>query len=205
MHISDGILSPPILIGASIMAAAGVAQGLRKIEDDDLPKTALLTAAFFVASLVHVRIGPTSAHLILNGMAGIMLGWAAFPALLIGLLFQALLFGHGGVSVLGVNTLAIAAPAVATGLVFRRLVGRATPPRRAAIMAGLGAGLCVAATALFSAAALALSGREWLRTAQTLLVAHVFVMAGEAFLAYFIVAYLLRVRPALLLGERSGP
>jgi cobalt/nickel transport system permease protein len=134
-----------------------------------------------------------------------MLGWAAFPALLIGLLFQALLFGHGGISVLGVNTLSIAAPAVAAGWLFRRRVGYATPPHRAALMAGLGTGMCVAATALFSASVLALSGREWLRTAQTLLVAHVFVMAGEALLAYFIVAYLLRVRPALLLGERSGP
>ncbi len=201
MHISDGILSTPILIGGACVAAAGVAQGLRKIEDNDIPKTALLTAAFFVASLVHVRIGPTSAHLILNGMAGILLGWAAFPALLIGLLFQALLFGHGGISVLGVNTVAIAVPAVGAGLMFRRMVHRETSPRRIALMAGLGAGLCIAATALFSAAVLALSGRAWLRTAWVLLVAHVFVMAGEAVLAYFIAAYLLRVRPALLLGR----
>ena len=38
----------------------------------------LLGAAFFVASLIHVPIGFSSAHLILNGLLGVVLGWAAF-------------------------------------------------------------------------------------------------------------------------------
>ncbi len=200
MHISDGILSPPILAGGAVLAAAGVAQGLRKIRDDDIPKTALLTAAFFVTSLVHIPAGPTSVHLLLNGLIGILLGWAAFPALLIGLLFQSLLFGHGGLSVLGVHTATVGIPAVAFGLAWRRWAA-AMPPPKAAGLAGLGAGLCVALTALFTATILVFSGSHWLTTAKAFLAAHAVLMAGEAFLTFFAVAFLLRVRPTLLLGE----
>lgn len=33
-----------------------------------------MTAAFFVASLIHVPIGPTSVHLLLNGLLGVVVG-----------------------------------------------------------------------------------------------------------------------------------
>ena len=49
------------------------------------------TPAIFVASLVHVPVGPSSMHLVLNGLLGLLLGWAAFPAILVGLLLQAVL------------------------------------------------------------------------------------------------------------------
>ena len=51
-------------------------------------------------------------HLILNGLLGLLLGWAAFPAILVGLALQALLFQYGGLIVLGVNTFNMAMPAV---------------------------------------------------------------------------------------------
>jgi cobalt/nickel transport system permease protein len=39
-----------------------------------------------VASLIHVPIGPSNAHLILNGLVGLLLGWGAFPAILVALI-----------------------------------------------------------------------------------------------------------------------
>ena len=41
-----------------------------RIREDEIPRVALVTAAFFVASLIHVRVGPTSVHLLLNGLVG---------------------------------------------------------------------------------------------------------------------------------------
>ena len=63
-----------------------------------------MTAAFFVASLIHVSIGPTSVHLLLNGLLGVIVGRRAPLAVLLGLTLQAVLFGHGGFTTIGVNT-----------------------------------------------------------------------------------------------------
>jgi hypothetical protein len=96
-------------------AVAGIAIGLRRIDGDRLPYWGLMSAAFFVASLMHVPVGPSNVHLILNGLLGIVLGWAAVPAIFVGLLLQALFFGYGGITVSGVNT-------VIMGLSRRRLL-----------------------------------------------------------------------------------
>ena len=56
--------------------AAGTAVGLKKLKEDKIPQAAILSAAFFVASLIHVPIGPSSVHLILNGIVGLMLGFS---------------------------------------------------------------------------------------------------------------------------------
>ena len=96
MHISEGVLSPPVLVAGAALTAAGVAMGLRKMDNEKIPRVAVLTAAFFVASLIRVPLGPSSVHLILNGLLGLVLGWAAFPAILVGLALQAILFQFGG-------------------------------------------------------------------------------------------------------------
>ena len=112
MHISEGVLSTPVLLSGAALTVVGTAIGLKKMDYDRIPQVAVLSAAFFVASLIHVPIGPSSVHLILNGLLGLLLGWAAFPAILVGLALQALLFQYGGLIVLGVNTFNMAMPAV---------------------------------------------------------------------------------------------
>ena len=86
MHIAEGVLSAPVLITGAVVAAAGVAYGLKKIPANHFMLAGLLGAAFFVASLIHVPIGFSSAHLILNGLLGVVLGWAAFPVIFVALL-----------------------------------------------------------------------------------------------------------------------
>ena len=70
-----------------------------------MAQVGILSSAFFMASLIHVPIGPSSVHLLLNGIVGLLLGWGAFPAILVGLALQAMFFQFGGITVLGVNTL----------------------------------------------------------------------------------------------------
>ena len=133
MHIEDGVLaaSPTglaILAGGAALAAAGTAFGLRRIDYERIPQVGMLSAAFFVASLVHVPIGFSSVHLVLNGLVGLLLGWAACPAILIALFLQSVLFGFGGLLALGVNTVTMAVPAVAVGCLLDGERGsRATP------------------------------------------------------------------------------
>lgn len=118
VHISDGLLLPSWLLGGGVLAALLVVLGAYRIREEDIPQTALLAAAFFVASQIHVRVGPSSAHLLLNGLVGVFLGRRAALAILVGLALQAILFGHGGYTTLGVNTCVMALPALAVGQLF---------------------------------------------------------------------------------------
>lgn len=112
MHISEGILSLPTLAAGSVCALTGIVVGLKQLKEERLPLAALFGAIFFMASTIHVHIGISSTHLILNGLAGLFLGWAVFPVFLISLILQVLLFSFGGFTVLGVNLCIMALPAV---------------------------------------------------------------------------------------------
>ena len=121
MHISEGVLSVPILTGGAVLTAGFVALGLKKTDYDKIPKEGMVASAFFVASLIHIPFGPASVHLVLNALVGILLGWSAFPAILIGLFLQALFFQYGGITSLGVNTLNMALPAIIVYYLFKML------------------------------------------------------------------------------------
>jgi ABC-type Co2+ transport system permease subunit len=89
-----------------------------RVRDEEIPRLALLTAAFFVASSLHLKIGPTSVHLLLNGLVGVLLGRRAPLAILVGVTLQAALIPHGGFSTIGVNTCTQAIPALFVGWLF---------------------------------------------------------------------------------------
>ena len=198
MHISEGVLSMPVLIGGAVFTAAGVAMGLRKINAGNLPKTAVMTAAFFTASFIHVNVGPSSVHLMLNGLIGLMMGWAAFPVVLIGLLIQGILFQYGGLTTLGVNTLNVAGPAVLFGFVFNRMIFSENRWRRSigSFCAGF---LAIGLTAVLVSVALILTDPEKYRiAAYTILLSHVPVMFIEGLVALLCVRFLKKVKPELL-------
>ena len=203
MHIVDGALSNPVVIGGALAAAGGVAKGLRSLDLESIPTAGVLSASFFVASLIHVPIGPSSVHLILNGLAGLLLGWAAFPALFVGLLLQAVFVGFGGLTVLGITTLNLALPAVMAGLLFRPMIGRGVPVA-GAVWGGLGGVFAIAATTIMVGASLALSGDQFLPAAKLVLFAHIPVMVIEAFLTGFAVLLARKVKPELFTRETAA-
>jgi cobalt/nickel transport system permease protein len=191
------------VIGGAVAAVGGIAMGLRNLPLERIPAAGVLSASFFVASLIHVPIGPSSVHLILNGLAGLVLGWAAFPALFVGLLLQAVFFGFGGLTVLGVNALNIALPAVLVGLLFRPLVARGSP-MQGAIWGGVGGGVAIAATTLAVAFSLMLSGDEFILAAQLVFFAHIPVMVIEAVLSGAAIFLARRVKPELFHDAKGG-
>lgn len=196
-HIPDGIVSIPVLLAGAVVAAGGIGLGLRRLTPERLPKVAVLSALFFVASLVHFPVGLTSVHLMLGGLAGLLLGWAAFPAIAVGLILQAVLFGFGGLLVLGVNIANIALPAVLLGLAGRSMLARPAlaHPAFAGVVAGGGA---VAGTALMVALSLALSGREFQVGAQALAITYVPLMVVEAVFTAALLGLLVKVKPEAL-------
>src|SRR3989442_4676113 len=140
VHISDNVLQLPWLVAGFLLAGLLAVAGAWRIREEEIPRVAILTSAFFVASLVHVRLGPTSVHLLLNGLVGVLLGWRAALAIPVGLFLQAILFGHGGLSALGINCCVMVLPALLSGLVFGAL-RRSQLERSGSIRATL-LGLC---------------------------------------------------------------
>lgn len=204
-HIPDGVLSLPVLAAGVAVTVMGCAYGLRRLDPDRIPQVAVLSSVFFVASLVHFPVGPSSVHLILNGLTGVALGWAAFPAILVALLLQAMLFGFGGVVVLGVNVMNMAVPAVLCGVLFRAVLRRWPGRLRPAVLAAGAAGaLGVLLTGLGVAASLAFSGREFLPAAHLVVLSHIPVMVVEAVFTAAAAGLLVRVKPDFLCPVVEG-
>ncbi len=202
MHIAEGVLSTPVLVAGWALTAGATAVGLRKLDWEHVMSVSILAAAFFVASLIHVPIGPVSMHLVLNGLLGLVLGWAAFPAILCGLLLQAVFFQYGGFTSLGVNTLNMALPAVLCWYLLRPLLSRGGKARSiAAFTAGF---LAVLLAGVFTSLSLALSDEGFLTTAKAVLLGHVPVMLVEGVITLFVVGFLARVQPELL-GQATAP
>lgn len=196
MHISEGVLSPAILGLGAVLTVGGTALGLRRLDYDRLMTVAILAAAFFVGSLIHIPIGPSSAHLIVNGLLGVILGWAAFPAILVALMLQSVLFQYGGFTVLGVNAFNMAFPAVLSFLLLRPLLSR--PGRMRATAAFCCGAFSVAGAAVLTAASLAFTDEGFLQAAQLLFLAHVPVMIVEGIVTMLAISFLSRVRPEIL-------
>lgn len=218
-HIPDGILSAPVLVTGALVSTGLLAIALRRLREADLPQAAVLAAAFFVSSLISVPLGPSSVHLLLNGLMGLLLAWAAMPAIFVALLLQAVFFGFGGLLVLGVNTMNLGLPALVVGLLLRPLLRRhvllplaegpsdsiaalADPsPRqqRQALAIGAAAGaLGVALTAVMLSGSLLLSGEPFAPAARVIAITFVPLALIEGLLTGIVVAFLLRVEPALL-------
>ena len=195
MHISEGVLSPPILLAGGALTLLGTALGLKKLTPEAIPRAALLTAAAFVVSLIHIPLGPSSVHLVLNGLLGLILRWGAFPSFLVCLFLQAVLFQFGGLTTLGVNTFNLAFPAVLFAYLVGPLLKRGS--RGAAVAGFLAGALSVLAAGLLVAIELSLTGENFKTAAKLVLAAHLPVAGIEGLICAFIASYLKRVRPEI--------
>jgi len=196
MHISEGVLSPAVLGGGAALTVVGTAIGLKKLDYEAIPRVGILSAAFFVASLIHVPVGPVGLHLVLNGLMGLLLGWLAVPAILVALFLQALLFQFGGLTVLGVNTVIMAAPAVFCFYAYRGFLRR---QGRSAVAAAFACGAtAILLSGILVALALVFTGQAFLEVAELAVLAHLPVMVVEGFITLFVFLFLQKVRPEML-------
>jgi len=210
MHIPDGFL-PATVCAAGYVAAASVTWfSLRKINQrqnprEDIPKASVLTAAFFVVSWIHIPVPPASVHLVLNGLLGAVLGYFAFPAILIGLFFQAVMFQHGGLTTLGVNALIMGLPAFLSYYIFRiRNVLRKDSKVMTGIFGflagfvGLGVSVALFVVILLNFIPADFDIATERAAIYTLALAHLPLMVIEGVFTALVAVFLQRVRPKLL-------
>jgi len=197
MHISEGVLSAPLLLTGAAGTLLGVAWGLRKMDYRTIPQVAVLSSAFFVASLIQIPLGPMSVHLVLNGLLGIILGPLVFPAIVVALSLQALLFQFGGFTTLGINTLNMALPAILAFIIFRPLVRCGLP--QAIIIAGFFAGLTGGlGGVVLIALCLVTTGEAFINIARAGVIAHLPVIVIEGFITMFTLSFIKKVKPEIL-------
>jgi len=196
MHIAEGVAPASVAAAGALLAAAGVAAGLRVMKDEQIPRAALVASAIFVASLViRLPLGPSSVHPVLNGLAGLLLGWAAVPAFLVALFLQAMLFQFGGITTLGINTVTMGFPAVACYYIFIRRI-RECRKGRTAFLLGLAAGVtALTLSFVLWVGALVLSGKQLAIIVKLALLPHLAIIAIEGVFTGFIVSFLARVYP----------
>lgn len=208
MHLADGIVTDPaVLVGLDLVGAGAVAVAARHADAEDgraVAWTGMLSAFLLAAQAVNVPLLPgTSAHVIGAALVTLAVGPArAIVAMTAVLLVQALAFGDGGITVLGINVLNLAVlPSLSVELVAR-VVGRTGRALSVSAVLGTLAGNVTGASAL--AAVLVTGAGASGRVAFPWLVgAHALAGVAEGLLTAVAVAQLERRAPGLV-SRRDG-
>ncbi len=210
MHIPDGMLPAQVCIagfvGTGFLTWLSIKKAKSSSEDSAklISRASVMAAAFFVASWIHIPIPPVSVHPILAGLMGVLLGWISFPAILVGLFFQAVMFGHGGFTTLGVNALSIGGSALLAMGVFRLLKGNQRTVK--SLIPGFVAGFAgVFFAVLFTGGILILTIPEYIDSAVeissilTFAIAHLPLALIEAIFTAYVLRFMFKVKPDLLI------
>ncbi len=205
MHISDGVLPAPVVAAGwaltILLLAVTISLSSKKSNiSEQIPKLSVITGAFFVASLVNVPVPPTSVHLILNGLVGVTLGLLAFPSIFVGLTLQALLFQHGGVTTIGINTLNMGVPALLACGIFKAGAEKGILKRGVSegVFGALAGGTAVILSTLFLALSLFSAGEAFTAVAKVVAASHIPIIIIEAVITGAVVSFLAKVKPELL-------
>ena len=197
MHISEGILSGGVLAVGWAGTVAGVSFGLKRTETDKIIRTALVSSAFFLASLVNIRIGPSSTHLSLLAPMGLILGYSVFPAVFTALLLQAVLFGFGGLVVLGANTMVMGLPALMCHVIFGKAI-RNGKDKATVLVSFVAGALAVMMGAGLSGGFLWLTDEDFSGAVKLLMAAHIPLALIEGAVTSFLILWLKKSAPEFL-------
>jgi cobalt/nickel transport system permease protein len=197
VHLSDGTVLWPWQAAGFVLAALLALWGAWRISDEEIPRVALLTSAFFVVTLIHPP-GPVNVHLLMNGLLGVMVGRRVCLAIPVGLLLQAV-FMHGGYGTLGLNTCIFVLPALAASAIFTACIRRRPSPQALGWLGAALGSLTALATVLLNGAVLYLAGIEDMsKIVPLVFMAHLPVVVVEGIVLSFAVVYLARVKPDLI-------
>jgi len=202
MHIPDGYVDLPIALACGALAVAVLALAARRIDgevsDARAPLVGVIAAGIFAAQMLNWPIpGGTSAHFVGGAFAAIMLGphlGALAVATVVAI--QALVFGDGGLVVLGANVFNMAIVEVYVGYAVYRLLA----PYGEFRAAFAGGWLGITAGALTAAVQLGLSSAfayELVTTVAIMGVGHLVLGLIEGGITAVVYRYLARARPDL--------
>ncbi|MCL4552632.1 MAG: energy-coupling factor ABC transporter permease [Candidatus Marsarchaeota archaeon] len=124
IHIPDGVLPIWLVVAGWAVAAVVLGLAVYRLRGEDVrrkvPLLGVVAALMLVA--MSTEIAPIAYHINLTVLAGILLGPALgiIAAFIVDLILA--LFGHGGVTVVGLNTITLGSEVVFGFLIFKGLV-----------------------------------------------------------------------------------
>jgi cobalt uptake substrate-specific transmembrane region len=190
VHISEGVLSAPVLLAGWAVTAPAVAAILWRVRQSEIPRIACFSALFFVASFVHLPVGVSSMHLMLSGLVGAFLGSRAILAIFVALFLQGVFFGFGGLSVLGVNTAVIGFPAVLGGLFAAAAKAQELKVRTQKIYLFLAGFVPIVCSMLLLDLVLFISGREFFAIATLISLEGAILAVLEGIITLFALSFI---------------
>ncbi len=218
MHIADGLMAPPVWVLGYLIALPVIAYAVRRTKNDlgeaQIPLLGVLAAGIFVAQMLNFPIGGgTSGHLVGAALAAILLGpYAMILIITVVLIIQALLFGDGGVTALGLNVLNMAIVGGGIASVIYFTLNRNGPSDHktrwygsmftAAWAAVIGGALACAVELGVSAAINPEYGIPLSIAIPAMSITHAFIGIGEGVVTVLVIAFIAAVRPEIVSTKR---
>jgi cobalt/nickel transport system permease protein len=222
MHISNGIINGPVAAAFAVFTVAAltfcVLRARQDLDDRLAPMAGLVAAFIFAVQMLNFPIftGGVSGHLLGGALAAMLVGpWVGALCGAVVLIVQALVFGDGGVAMLGLNITNIALLGTAAAYLLIALLLRVLPRTPA----GLGVTAFVAAMLSVVIASQGFVLEYWLGgttdlgdglagLAGTMAGVHLLIGIGEGLITATTVVAVAKVRPDLvyaLRGLRAAP
>ncbi|MFF5218980.1 energy-coupling factor ABC transporter permease [Micromonospora sp. NPDC000442] len=217
MHISNGIINGPVAAVFAVIALAAMAycvmRGRQDLDDRLAPMAGLVAAFIFAVQMLNFPIftAGVSGHLLGGALAAMLVGpWVGALCVAVVLVVQALVFGDGGVAMLGLNITNMAVIGIAVAYLLIALLLRVLPrtPAGLAATAFVSALVSVVVAAMGFVLQYQLGGTTDLGgnlagLAGTMAVSHLFIGVGEGLITATTVVTVAKVRPDLVYALRA--
>ncbi|NLU80103.1 energy-coupling factor ABC transporter permease [Micromonospora sp. HNM0581] len=217
MHISNGIIDGPVAAVFAVIALAAMAycvmRGRQDLDDRLAPMAGLVAAFLFAVQMLNFPIftAGVSGHLLGGALAAMLVGpWVGALCVAVVLVVQALVFGDGGVAMLGLNITNMAVIGIAVAYLLIALLLRVLPrsPAGLAVTAFVAALVSVVVAAMGFVLQYQLGGTTDLGgnlagLAGTMAVSHLFIGIGEGLITATTVVTVAKVRPDLVYALRA--
>ena len=197
MHIADGVLSVEVASTLGAVSLGFCVYALKKVKNETIALSAAMSALFFIASFIHIPLGPTQIHLLLIGVIGIFLGSLSFLSITVALVLQALLLGFGGLSSLGANIMIMAMPAFLVYIIFKLKVLQRLNEKIKFFLVGF---LGIFFSTLILSLVLLFAKDEYLIASYAVILANIPAMILEGIITLFLLLYIKKSIPSLLKG-----
>lgn len=213
MHMADALVSPAVAAGAAVVSVAALIVAANKVKKSDstniVPLMGVIGAFIFAAQMINFSIPGTgsSGHIVGGVLAAALLGpWAGLITVASVLVVQCLVFADGGLMAIGCNILnmGICTTFIGYALIYRWIAGRSLTPWRIFLGAILGCIVGLEAGAVLVTAETEMSGitaLSWNQFFALMTSIHFAIGAGEGIATGFLLYFVAKTRPSLLLSE----
>lgn len=210
MHIPDILIDSRVAVATTVVGAAGLAYGLRRVERRHGERTTslmgMMAAFVFAAQMIDFPVGPgVAGHLLGGVLSAVILGpWAGSVVIAAVLIVQCLVFQDGGVTALGANFLNMGLIGSVGGYAIYSPIRKAIGGPKGVLIGSMVASwfaVLLAAGAFSIELAIGGGGHDFIQILTWMALVHAVIGVGEALITGLVVRFVLLSRPELIYDE----